>query len=80
MNAMYIGFGLVVVIPLTALILEHFQKIAAIRERQRSGDHEIRQRLEMLEAKLESMNEKMNALVLAADDTSSVMRRLEQHV
>jgi hypothetical protein len=69
--ALAIGFGMLVVLPITALLLGHQRKMAEFISQRRSEEGLV-QRLERLEESVVRLHERLNDLTLALDDAARV--------
>lgn len=62
-----IGFGLLVVIPLTAMLLAHQRRMAELINRKHT-DEAVLDRVKRLEVAISLLTERVNDLTLAIDD------------
>ncbi|MER3413102.1 MAG: hypothetical protein C4341_02465 [Armatimonadota bacterium] len=67
MFPMAIGFGMLVVVPLTAILLTHQRRMAELVSRRRA-DEGVEQRVESLEHAVTHLTERVNDITLAIDD------------
>jgi uncharacterized protein YlxW (UPF0749 family) len=67
--ALAIGFGMLVVLPITALLLAHQRKMAEMIS-QRRVEEGVVQRLDRLEQAVLTLQERLNDLTLAVDDAA----------
>jgi hypothetical protein len=73
--AMVIGFGMVVVIPLVAMLLQHQRKMAEMmRDRAVQSNESQDRRMEAMERRIEELGYRINDAVLRSDDRMPLER------
>ena len=76
--AMLIGFGLVVVLPLTGMFLAHQRRMAELLHgRQGQVDVEMQQQMAHMQAEIDMLKMRLNDQILRVDDHD---RSLQQRV
>jgi hypothetical protein len=73
--ALGIGFGLVVVIPLVAMLLQHQRRMAEIiRDNKSNSNDSIDRRMEAMERRMEELGYRVNEAILQHDERASMSR------
>ena len=69
--------GVVVVLPVVAMLMHHQRKMAEIVRKNAGPDEEARARIERLENEVQELRTRQSELIVRLDDSSEVQRRIE---